>query len=179
MKIFIALLRGINVSGQKLIRMAELRESLTKYGLQDVKTYIQSGNVIFRSTLSAKVLEKRIHDSIQADFGFDIPILVREPHHIRTVIDSCPFDQAKKEKSYFTLLSKHPSQGDMESLAELNYPGEEIVLTPKCIYYYCATGIGKAKFTNNIVERKLKVRATTRNFKTMQKLLSLSQDLEK
>ena len=78
MKTYIALLRGINVGGHKKVSMAHLRDVLTKSGLENVKTYIQSGNVIFQSLKENKgELEVLIHNAIMAHFGFDVPILVR------------------------------------------------------------------------------------------------------
>ncbi|MBT8253213.1 MAG: DUF1697 domain-containing protein [Flavobacteriaceae bacterium] len=174
MKTFIALLRGINVGGHKKVPMAELREILAARGLQHVQTYIQSGNVVFQSEKSTVQLESDIHEAIKEHFRFDVPVLVRTHQNLKDILDNCPFEKEKKEKSYFTLLQSPPEASRMAEVAMLEYPGEEFVVTPECIYYFSAVGFGKAKFNWKGVERKLNVSMTARNFRTVQKLLSLS-----
>ena len=174
MNIYIALLRGINVSGQKKIPMAELRELLTNAGLEHVKTYIQSGNVIFKSPeTDAQKLELKMHEAIKTHFGFEVPVLVKTPSQLQQVFDDCPFPEEKKTNSYFTLLYAIPDEGLVKEAAKMSYPNEEFVITSDCIYFYCAIGYGKAKYNNNFFERKLKTTSTARNYKTMVKLLSL------
>ena len=175
MQTYIALLRGINVSGQKKVPMAELREVLTKTGFSEVQTYIQSGNVVFKSSeRDTNSLEERIKTAIKTHFGFDVPTLVKTHLDIEVILESCPFSEDKKEKSYFTLLHSKPEVGIVNEVSKLIYPNEEFTITNQCVYFYCATGYGRAKMNNNFFERKLKVSATTRNYKTMLKLLSLS-----
>lgn len=175
MQTYIALLRGINVSGQKKIPMADLRELLAKSGFNNVQTYIQSGNVIFESLEEDKTtLETKIHESIKSHFSFEVPVLVLKPKELQQIFDDCPFPQEKKENSYFMMLYSTANSGLVEEVSTLSYPNEEFKITDNCVYFYCATGYGKAKFSNNFFERKLKVTATARNYKTMVKLLSLS-----
>ncbi len=155
--------------------MAELRDLLSKSGLENVQTYIQSGNVIFESSESDTAkLELKIHEAIHTYFGFEVPILVLKPEALQQIFDSCPFPQEKKEKSYFMMLYSKANKDIVKSVSELSYPNEEFLITDNCVYFYCAVGYGKAKFSNNFFERKLKVVATARNYKTMLKLLSLS-----
>lgn len=177
MKTYIALLRGINVSGQKKIPMAELRELLSKEGLNNVQTYIQSGNVIFQTSDENKdKLELKIHNSIKAHFGFDVPILVKTPIELKQIFDDCPFSEEKKVNSYFMMLYSKADKVLVEEMSKLTYQNEEFMITDNCVYFYCSIGYGKAKFSNNFFERKLKVNATARNYKTMVKLLSLSAE---
>ncbi len=176
MKTYIALLRGINVGGHKKVPMAELRELLTKSGLENVQTYIQSGNVIFQSTSNeSKELEASIRKSILDYFGFEVPVLVRTREDLKTIFDDCPFPEEKKVNSYFTMLSEIPDKALVAEASQKTYPDEEYVILNDCIYFFCANGYGNAKFNLNFFERKLKVNATSRNYKTMVKLLSLSQ----
>lgn len=178
MKTYVALLRGINVSGQKKILMADLRALLVNIGLESVQTYIQSGNVIFQSSEgNIQKLEIKIHNAILETFGFEVPVLVKSPEDLQQVFDDCPFPEAKKTNSYFTLLFNVPNNELVEELTKISYPNEEFVITNECVYFYCSTGYGKAKCSNNFFERKLKITATARNYKTMLKLLSLSADL--
>ncbi|AUP80200.1 DUF1697 domain-containing protein [Flavivirga eckloniae] len=177
MQVYIALLRGINVSGQKKIPMAELRELLTNTGLKNVKTYIQSGNVIFKSPEKDNAkLELKIHQAIKTHFGFEVPILVKTPKELQQVFDECPFPEEKKTNSYFTLLYSIPDTALVKEAAEMSYPNEEFVITNNCIYFYCSIGYGKAKYNNNFFERKLKTTSTARNYKTMVKLLEMTSD---
>ena len=174
MKTYIALLRGINVSGQNKIPMAELRELLTNSELANVQTYIQSGNVIFQSSEENKtILAATIHNAIELHFGFKVPVLVLSPEELKRIFDDCPFSKEKKENSYFTMLFSHPEKYLVDEVSKVSYPNEEFIITDKCVYFYCAVGYGKAKCGNNFFERKLKIIATARNYKTMVKLLSL------
>ncbi|NMH87266.1 DUF1697 domain-containing protein [Flavivirga algicola] len=174
MKKYIALLRGINVSGQKKIPMAELRELLTNSGLEEVQTYIQSGNVIFKSTeKDSQKLELKIHKAIKTHFGFEVPILIKTPEDLQKVFDDCPFPEEKKINSYFTLLYAIPDKDLIAEASKMSYSNEEFVITDTCIYFYCSMGYGKAKYNNNFFERKLKTTSTARNYKTMVKLLEL------
>lgn len=177
MKTYIALLRGINVGGHKKVPMAELRGVLTKSELENVTTYIQTGNVIFQSSSeSTKMLEDEIKQSILDHFGFDVAIMVKTRAQLQKIFDFCPFSQEKKENSYFAILSEAPKENLVFEAYEKAYEDEEYKILNDCIYFYCATGYGKAKFNLNHFEKKLKVNATARNYKTMVKLLSLSQN---
>ena len=175
MKTYIALLRGINVGGQKKVLMAELRKLLSDSGLKEVETYIQSGNVIFKSPEEdIQKLELEIHEAIKIHFGFEVPILVKTPEDLQHVFDNCPFSEEKKTNSYFTLLYTVPDKDLMDDVAKISYPNEAFFITNDCIYFYCSTGYGKAKYNNNFFERKLKTTATARNYKTMVKLIAMS-----
>jgi len=175
---YVALLRDINVSGQKKILMAELREVLTKSGIENVQTYIQSGNIIFQSLETDKsTLALKIHNAIKLYFGFEVPVLVLTSLELKNIFDSSPFPKEKKENSYFVMLYSKADRNLVDDISELSYPNEEFKITDKAIYFYCSVGYGKAKLGNNFFERKLKVTATARNYKTMVKLLSLSADL--
>lgn len=176
MNTYIALLRGINVGGHKKVPMAELRELLANSGLKNVQTYIQSGNVIFQSKVDdINALEKSIKQSIFDHFGFDVSVLVRTRIQLKAIFDTCPFSEEKKVNSYFAMLTEIPNKDLVKEASEKTYENEEYEIVNDCIYFYCDKGYGNAKFNLNFFERKLKVGATSRNYKTMVKLLSLSQ----
>ena len=175
MNTFIALLRGINVGGHKKVPMVELRALLTASGLENVTTYIQSGNVIFQTSISdSKALEKSIKMSIFDHFGFDVPILVKTKDQLEKIFNDCPFPEDKKVNSYFTMLSENPDKELVDEASKKVYSNEEFIILKDCIYFYCANGYGNAKFNLSYFEKKLNVNATSRNYKTMVKLLSLS-----
>ncbi len=178
MKIYIALLRGINVGGHKKVQMAELRELLSKSGLENVKTYIQTGNIIFQSANNdLKTLETKIKTAILNHFGFEVSVLVRTSEQLNKIFDDCPFSEEKKTNSYFAILSEVPQEDLVKEASEKTYDNEQYKIINDCLYFYCANGYGNAKFSLNFFERKLKVDATARNYKTMIKIIELSSRL--
>ncbi|WP_346880965.1 DUF1697 domain-containing protein [uncultured Algibacter sp.] len=177
MQTYIALLRGINVSGQKKVPMADLRELLTQIDFKSIQTYIQSGNVVFKSSQTDKnKLEEQIAKRIEEHFGFLVPVLVKTSNDIQEILDDCPYPDEKMQRSYFTLLHTSPNNTLVDVVSKEVYKNESFVISPQCVYFFSELGYGKAKCNNNFFERKLKVSATTRNYKTMLKLLSLSSD---
>jgi uncharacterized protein (DUF1697 family) len=173
MKKHIALLRGINVGGKANLKMVDLKLMMEGLGFENVTTYIQSGNVVFSST-DGKDLAEKISKEIKAKFGYEIPVLVKTAAEIERIVENCPFVKEKKELSYFVLLEKPPKKEFVEVTQQLKYPDEEFVIMDNCVYIYCETGYGKAKLNNNLFEKKLKVAATTRNFRTLVKLVELA-----
>lgn len=173
---YLALLRGINVSGQKKIPMAELRTVLTNLGLYMVQTYIQTGNVIFEATAKPDLLRRQIEGAIWDHFGFKVPTLVVTPKQLEQIFKACPFAELKKQNSYFLMLYTPPDQALVNEVASITYTNEDVVVTNNCVYFYSTLGYGKTKYNNNFFERKLKITATARNYKTMVKLLSLLAD---
>lgn len=172
-----ALLKGINVGGHKKVPMAELRELLTKLGFNNVRTYIQSGNVIMESSeKDIKKIEKTIKNAILNFFGFEVSVLVKTRQDLQRIFNACPFSEEKKKKSYFMMLYNIPNDELVKIASEKVYEGEEYYIINDCIYYFCEKGYGKARFNMNLFERKLKTFATSRNFNTMVKLLSLSSE---
>jgi len=178
MKIYIALLRGINVSGQKKVPMGELRSILTSVGFDNVNTYIQSGNVVFESKENnTAFLEALISDKIKVAFGFEVPVLVKNRTEFKSIFKSNPFANVEaiaRKQVYFVLLKNTPEKELVKLLSTEVYTNEDFKITANCVYLHCKTGYGKAKLNNNLVERKLKVEATARNYATMVKLLEMS-----
>lgn len=177
MKTFISLLRGINVGGHRKVPMAELRELLSKQNFENVKTYIQSGNVVFQSTIdSNKSIEDLLAKSIKNYFGFEVTVLVKTYSELEAIFNKSPFKNEELEKSYFMILDSKPDKEAVAVLSKLSYKGEEFQITEKCIYFFSANGYGRTKFNSNFFERKLKVNATARNYKTMLKLLEMASE---
>ena len=178
MPTYIALLRGINVSGQKKIKMADLRTHLSELGYGNLQTYIQSGNIVFSSAEEdAAVLEGQIHEKIKEKYGFEVPVLVLQPEDFTAVLDRNPMQEERHDRKrlYVTFLASEPVPEKKAKLSELDYSPEEYVLDGKVIYFFSPTGYGRAKMNNNFFEQKLKVKATTRNWNTVNKLLAMSQ----
>ena len=181
MTTYISILRGINVGGNKKIKMDVLREMYTSLGYADVKTYIQSGNVIFRaSETDVTIIQKEIKSGILLAFGFDIPVLILTVQDIRNALKNNPYiHDSSKDPAFIhlTFLSQDPEKFILENLSSNNYSPDEFIYSGKTIYLYCPTGYGNTKLTNNFFESKLKVSATTRNLRTCNELLYLSEEL--
>lgn len=182
MKSHLALLRGINVSGQKLIKMETLRKVLEDYGYQNVKTYIQSGNVMFDSSEnSAEMLENQIHDLIEKHFGFDVAVIVINQEILESVSINNPYLKEKEidlKKLYITFLGSDPSEETTEQLKKANFEPDEISIKGRVVFMKYNNPAGNSKLTNKLIESKLKVKATARNWNTTLKLLELLKERE-
>lgn len=177
MNTYIALLKGINVGGHKKVPMAELRELLSKSGFENVRTYIQSGNVILESSEKNTLkIEETIKNTILNYFGFEVSVLVMTKLGLERIFKDCPFLEEKKKASYFIMLHNAPDETLIKVASEKVYEGEEYIIINDCIYYFSVKGFGQSKFNVNYFERKLDTFATSRNYNTMVKLLSLCSD---
>ena len=167
---YIILLRGINVSGKNKLPMKELRELLTLAGFQNVQTYIQSGNIILESHLSTKEIEHQITDLIKEKYGYDVPSFAYSVENWQNIMDKCPYLEGEKS-IYFTFLNKVPENPSAEIKKGET---DEYTIIGNTIYLYCLS-YGKTKLSNNLFENKLKVTATSRNFRTVNKLYELAK----
>ncbi|MBV6647454.1 MAG: DUF1697 domain-containing protein [Cyclobacteriaceae bacterium] len=178
MESYIALLRGINVSGQKKIKMDELRALMSKAGLQKVQTYIQSGNIIFQSEdKSADELSSTIQQAIFDTYQFEVPTLIKKPEDLQKAVDENPFIDKDQSRLYLTLLEAQPQAEKLSLLKSISHDPEEWVIEKDVIYFFSPQGYGRAKMNNNYFEQKLKVKATTRNWKTINKLVEMAATL--
>ncbi|HVM86902.1 MAG TPA: DUF1697 domain-containing protein [Puia sp.] len=181
MNTYISILRGINVSGSKVIKMDLLKKIFKDAGFKNVQTYIQSGNVIFQSKKSAiEDLQKKIANEIFLQTKFEVPVLVLEPHELKETLDNNPFLTARREDIQFlhvTFLSGTPL---MENIRKVkgDYLTDEFIFKGKNIYLYCPNGYGRTKLNNNFFENKLKLTATTRNWKTIIELVNIAEGLQ-
>jgi len=178
MRTYISILRGINVSGQKIIKMDVLMEVYSGLGFSTVQTYIQSGNVIFRNIeTSTKDLEKKLAEQIKARFGFDVPVIVMDLVEFNTVVRNNPFVNIKNmdvTKLHVTFMSDMPEMVALDKIS--GYPSEtdEFIVAGKSIYLFCPNGYGNTKLSNTFFEKRLNVTATTRNWKTLNTLFGLA-----
>ena len=172
MKTYIVLLRGINVSGKNKLPMADLRDLLTELGFQNVKTYIQSGNIILTSDESKTTICKKIKDGIATKFGYDVPVIAKTISEWKKAIKNYPFPIENEKIVAFTFLDKKSEIAEIEIK---NIGDDKFKIDKDLVYIYCPNGFGKSKITNNLFEKKLKVIATTRNLRTTLKLLELAE----
>jgi uncharacterized protein (DUF1697 family) len=175
---YISILRGINVSGQKMIKMTALKELYEAMKFSNVRTYIQSGNVIFQFAETQNTgLEKKISDQIAAHFGFEVPATVLRTEELKGIIERNPFAGDKTKETSFlhvTFLSSKPEFFDSDAINKVKATGEELALIERAVYLYCPFGYGKTKLSNTFLENKFKVKATTRNWNTTLELLNIA-----
>ena len=179
MTTYISLLRGINVSGQKKIKMAGLVSLYEALGLKKVRTYVQSGNVIFDSAAGgARKLSQKIEEEIQKVFGFSVTVLIRTAAELQDVAENNLFLKKKATditKLHVTFLSEKPDKAALKQLETIETGGDAFEVAEKHIYLYCPNGYGRTKLSNTFFEKKLKVAATTRNWNTVTALLEMAK----
>lgn len=177
---YIAMLRGINVGANRKVPMADLKNLCAKLGLLNVQTYIQSGNLIFElaKPQSISALEESLHQAISETFGFDIPVIVRTSEEMEKSCSTNPFLKEKDadiEKLYLTFLKETTPSELIEKIKDFQYLPDRYEIIGNDVFVYCPNGYGRTKITNDFFEKKLKVAATTRNWKTVMKLLEMSR----
>ncbi|MDB5104591.1 MAG: hypothetical protein JWP91_2280 [Fibrobacteres bacterium] len=181
MPIYIALLRGINVSGQKPVLMAELQKMFATLGFKGAKTFIQTGNVVFESPKADKdALGSRIETAIARKFGFDVPVIIRTLEDLEAIVEADPWRKkklAETERVYISYLDKAPSQDAVKALEAVPGENDEFILRKTEVYILARGGYGNTVFSNALMEKKLKVRSTTRNLETSVKLIALAKTL--
>ena len=170
----IALLRGINVGGRNKIKMADLYELLTKNGLKEVSTYIQSGNILFQNHRSNSTNAKSIKALIADQYGYDIRVMVRDAKSLTTIVAKKPFSESQAEFLHVTLLSSKPKASAIKAIPRLDFGDDEFKIVDDVAYIYCPDGYAKTKLNNSFFESKLNIDATTRNWKTLNKLIEMA-----
>jgi uncharacterized protein (DUF1697 family) len=180
MPIYVGLLRGINVAGKKIVRMENLRASFEALGFGQVRTYVQSGNVVFEATkTSTTSLSKRIGERILSDYGFSVPLILRTSSEMNKIVSDNPFLEEKeidRSKLHVTFLSEPPAIAALAKLDALNGSPDEFRVKDGEVYLYCPNGYGRTKLSNAAFERLLSVEATTRNWKTVNTLARMSSE---
>jgi uncharacterized protein (DUF1697 family) len=176
---YISLLRGINISGQKLIKMKDLTALYISIGFQNVETYLQSGNVLFYTELKDfKEISGIIEQGIKKKFGFDVSVLIKTGNDFKKIIKNNPYlkkNNTETEKIYVTLLFDKPERELLNKLTNPAAGDDEYSISGEIIYINCPDGYGRTKINNNFFEKKLNVTATTRNWNTVNMLLNLSE----
>jgi uncharacterized protein (DUF1697 family) len=177
---YISILRGINVSGQKKIQMTDLKKLYEDLKFKKVTTYIQSGNVIFKANKqSDEVIAKKIEDAIYTKYNFHVPVIIRSVKEMKNTLAVNPLLKESNidiEKLHVTFLEEMPDTTKMEAIKNIDHSPDKFILIDKEIFLYCPNdGYGNTKLTNNFFENKLKVSATTRNWKTVNKLLEMAE----
>lgn len=156
--------------------MQDLKKLYENLGLAEVSTYIQSGNVLFKTTQTdQQLLATQISAKIAEVYAFQVEVVVLTLVELEKAINQNPFaaDSSKTERTYFTFLAAIPAPDLVTALLANNYAPEELHCIEKVAYFYSPADYGKAVMSNNFIEKKLKVVATTRNYKTTLHLKNL------
>jgi len=180
MGVYVALLRAINVGGRNRVPMAELRSSLARLGLDDVRTYVQSGNVVFRSRGgTTRDLAHRIEREISKVFGIEVSVILRTPAQLEDVVASNPFleDEADETKLHVVFLDKKPARSAVAGLDENRSPPDAFTVGGREMYLRLPKGAGRSKLTIDYFERRLAIPATARNWKTVTTLLAMAAEV--
>jgi uncharacterized protein (DUF1697 family) len=176
-KTFVALLRGINVGGKSLISMAELRALFSLLGFEDVATYIQSGNVVFRSTTADEgAVVAKLEREIAGAFAVSPSVLLRTPGELEAIAASNPFLSRKADlsKLHVVFLDRAPAASAAAELDPERSTPDEFALEGRELFLHLPNGAGRSKLKLDYFERVLGVRATQRNWNTLLKLIELS-----
>ena len=179
MVIYVSMIRGINI-GAKKVKMKKLKELYVSLDFKDVKTYIQSGNVVFKSQyLDLSYLRELIENKIGKVFGFDVKVLIRTNNDLKKVIEENPFKKEDFKHLYITFLSDVPSKNLIKNLnrnleVNMKNKSDKFYISKKEIYLFLPEGYGRTKLNNNFFEKKLGIFATTRNLRSVNKLFDIA-----
>ena len=174
----ILLLRGINLARRNRIAMPELREALESAGFDDVRTYLQSGNVVLSSTAKADDVARKAQRLIAKEFGLDIALVVRTRAQLAQVVERNPLQKvAKNPKRYqVSFLDRKPTREVLSQIEEAAAPAERVVAIGREIYAWHPEGIGRSRLWTLLAGQRLGVTATARNWTTVTKLLTLADN---
>lgn len=184
MTIYVALLRGINVGGKNIIKMAELKQAFIAIGLFDVKTYIQSGNILFRSNETEDNLRNKIELMIKETFSLSISVVLRTSLELENIINNCPFSNeeilagelsSKKNSLYISFLTNEPSPEKIQLFDVYKSNDEAYRVIGRDVFLLFQNSIRNSKLANNL--KKLDEGATVRNWKTLNKLALLAKEM--
>ncbi|WP_223791139.1 DUF1697 domain-containing protein [Methanobacterium spitsbergense] len=184
METYISMLRGINVGRTKRVKMDELKEVYKSLNFKDVKTYIQSGNVIFQfKNIDTNELKIKIKNKLKETLGFDVAVVIRTKEELEKIINENPLKKEDINHTYITFLSNIPSEDLFNDIkikidSKMKNKNDKIINYPKEIYLFLPDGYGRTKLNNNFFEKQLKVTSTTRNLKTVKKLLNIAESLK-
>ncbi len=185
MTVYVSMLRAVNVGGTSRIKMEALQAVYESIGLQDVRTLLQSGNVVFRSSLADRArLVTRIKQEIERQLNLEIEVILRTLAEFASIVERGPIlsPRADKAKLLVMFLSSVPAAAAQAAFAKWHKDrkGPEMVeMRGPEIYLYYPDGIGRSKLTNAVIESKLDVAGTARNWNTLEKLLETGRALER
>lgn len=182
MPVIIALLRGVNVGGHNKIKMEELRALCKSLKLRDACTYVQSGNLIFKTDeRDLELLAKRLQHAIERKFGFGPDTFLRTAAEMRDVIARNPFAKRRgiePNRLLVTFLAGEPAPEARQKAAQLETAPEELRMDRREVYIYYPHGMARPKVSWATIERTLQTSGTGRNWNSVQKMLEIAEQLE-
>ena len=182
MAVLISMLRGVNLGPRNRIKMDALRALYESLKFEDPRSYVQSGNIIFRTKeKNGSQLAKKIQGAIQKKFGCCPEVILRTPDEMRKAIAANPFPQQAKEepgKVLVTFLAADPPREAEANLAKFKDFPEELHLKGRELFIYFPNGAGRSKVPWSAVDKLLKVTGTARNWNSVQAMLEIAEDME-
>jgi uncharacterized protein (DUF1697 family) len=173
---YVALLRGVNLGPRNRIAMTDLRRLVEELGAEDVTTYLQSGNVVFRSRTGAAQLGPRLEKSLGRALGLEVTVVVKTGAQLAKICERNPFSVGRTDPKtlHVTFLAEAPARSRVRELSGRRFAPDRFEVTGHEVYLHCPNGYGRSKLSNDLFERALDVRATTRNWRTVRALAELA-----
>jgi uncharacterized protein (DUF1697 family) len=182
MPVIISMLRGVNLAGHNQIKMETLRALYEKLGMQQSRTYVQSGNVVFKtSERDLKKLRKRLEDGIERSFGFRSEVILRTTAELREAVANNPFATRRgiePGKLLVTFLADEPDIEARKKVLAMKSDPEELRIAGRELYIYFPNGMGRSKLSWTAVAKALGTVGTGRNWNSVTKLLAMAEALE-
>jgi uncharacterized protein (DUF1697 family) len=176
MAVHVAMLRGVNVGGRRRVPMAELRGLLDEAGYADVRTYVQSGNIVLGSPDAAAAVQRRLRELISARFGFDVPVIVRSRAQLARVVGADPIEGGAADPKHYvvTFLAEKPPAEAVKRLRELAVESERLATAGREIYTWHPDGQARSKMAAQLTAKGFGANATARNWTTVTTLLEMA-----
>ena len=174
---YVALLRGVNLGARNKVSMADLRTLIESLGAEDVQTYVQSGNVVFKSRVRrAASLAGDIEQRIGRELGLEISVMLRTSKQLAEIVAGNPFEASEADgtKLHVTFLAEAPKASLTNALEQEAFEPDEFQVKGREVYLHTPKGYGRSKLSNAYFERQLGVAGTTRNWNTVRKLAELA-----
>lgn len=182
MAVVVSMLRGVNLGPHNRLKMDDLRKLYESLGLRDVGTYVQSGNVVFKTAgRDFAKLAGRIEQGIESSFGVHTDVLLRTTAELRNVVAANPFagrSGIDPSKLLVDFLAREPSPEATEKLLSVNIDPEELRIHGRELYIYFPNGMARPKLPSGLIDRTIKMPCTGRNWNTVTKLLEMAEALE-
>jgi uncharacterized protein (DUF1697 family) len=182
MAVIVAMLRGVNVAGHNKIKMEELRALCESLELREAQTYVQSGNVVFRTKeRNLGALARRMEDAIERSFGFRPAVIVRTTSELKDAIAKNPFARRRgidPSKLLVTFLASDPSAEARDQVLKIKTDPEELRIDGREVYIYFPNGMGRTKLSWPTIGKMLGTSGTGRNWNSVTKLLEIAEKLE-
>lgn len=183
MQTYVALLRGININGRKIVPMSELKSLFIDSGFVDVVTYINSGNVVFRAEkITTTMMRSLIEAELEKRFGFEVKVIVLSLKELTGHLSACPYDRMRMHQGeviYLSLLSVSPGNKKIRGIQADPNETDEFIVKGKVVYLVVRHGYSRTRYNNAFIENELKVDATTRNINTLMKIAEIGLKLSR